>query len=139
MVKINKKSKYNASQKKGKKSGLEVYCAEQLAFHLIPFRYEPRSYVLTEGFNFCSIEPSATGFKEKCIGRPITYKPDFVCPDETWVIETKGMITEPFQIRWKLFKKYCSIHLPNIKLFIARNRKQVDEVIATILKLKLKK
>lgn len=127
-------NKFGAKAGKGKKSQLEIYCAQQLSLNNIPFQYEPTSYQLTERFKFCSIEPTTKGMAEKCIGRPITYKPDFVCPQESWIIETKGMITEPFQIRWKLFKKYCSIHKPHIKLYIARNKKQVDEIIFLIKK-----
>lgn len=127
-------NKYNAAKKKGFLSNLEVYASEQLKANGILFDYEPRSYTLTTGFNFCSKEPSKTGYKDKCIGRPITYKPDFICVDETWFLETKGMITEPFQIRWKLFKKIMAEVNPNALLIIARNKKDVDESIHFIKK-----
>ncbi len=34
----------------------------------------------------------------------VKYTPDFVDPNEEWVIEVKGRANESFPIRWKLFK-----------------------------------
>jgi len=34
----------------------------------------------------------------------VKYTPDFVAPDESWVIEVKGRANESFPIRWKIFK-----------------------------------
>jgi len=127
-----RKSKYNAAKALGKDSNLEVLCDKMLTEAGIVFEYNTRHYMLSEGFKFCSYDGHKDGMKQKCIGRPITYSPDFLCPDQSWIIETKGMVTEGFQIRWKLFKKYCSIHLPNTLLIICHNKKEIAEAITLI-------
>jgi hypothetical protein len=137
--KKNSKSKYNINsaelfRKTGKRSPLEIKCEAMLIEAGIPFEYEPRSYELAKGFKFCSYDGSKGVLKEKCIGRPVTYKPDFVCPNETWFIEVKGRVTEGFTLRWKAFRAYCAEHNSNAMLIIAHNYKELEAAIILIKK-----
>lgn len=129
---LKRKSKYNAAQKQGKKSNLEVTCDKLLREAGILFDYEPRSYELLPKFNFCFYDGVKGIMKQKCIGRNMVYTPDFVCPDQTWFIETKGMSTPDFQMRWKLFRHWCSTNLPEALLIIAHNQKEIAEAITLI-------
>lgn len=63
--------------------------------------------------------------------REITYTPDFVGKD--WVIETKGMKTPDFLLKWKLFKKYLIDNNLKYTLYMPSNQKQVRLAIEHIL------
>ena len=66
--------------------------------------------------------------------RAITYLPDFVgsYKGKQFVVECKGMITESFPLRWKLFKRYLKSHRSKHKCYLVRNHKQVEEMIKDI-------
>ena len=51
-------------------------------------------------------------------------------------METKGMKTQDFIIRWKLFKKYLTEHGLDYTLFMPTNKKQIEESIRIIKELK---
>lgn len=57
----------------------------------------------------------------------MTYKPDFV--GNNFIIECKGMMTDSFPLRWKIFKYMLMQTNQDYKLFLVRNQKQVDEMI----------
>ena len=61
----------------------------------------------------------------------ISYKPDFVGKD--FIIETKGIASDVFNLRFKLFKKYLNDNNLKYDLFIPHNQKQVDMCIKIIL------
>lgn len=63
--------------------------------------------------------------------RRMSYTPDFV--GKGFIIECKGLISDSFPLRWKLFKHFLYTENLNYKLYMPRNRKQVDEVIQQIL------
>ena len=120
------------------KSKLEVYAYKELKKSKIKFKYEKDKFTLVEGFKPIS---QSWEFRYKKFTpvqnaiRPITYTPDFTCPDMQWVIETKGRPNESFPLRWKLFKRYIhSTGNPTV-LFLPTNRLQVDICIQEILKL----
>lgn len=92
-------SKYNAANKLGKRSGLEVTCDTLLTGAGIPFDYEPRSIELRPKFNFCYYDGVKGVMKQKCIARNMSYTPDFVGKNEEWYLETKGISTPDFQMR----------------------------------------
>ena len=102
------------------RSKLECYTYEDFMKGGIPVEYEPKHFTLLNKFEFN---------KEKI--RAITYLPDFIgnYKNNKFVVECKGMITESFPLRWKLFKYYLKRHRSKCKCYMVRNHKQVDEMI----------
>ena len=118
-------------------SGLERYMYQALKKSKIKAEYEPETFVLQDGF-MCDIqcyERQANG-KGDMVNRgekkilPIKYTPDFVAKD--FIIECKGRANESFPLRWKMFKKYVSKHLPHVIIYKPQNQKQCDETIKHI-------
>ena len=105
------------------RSKLECYTYEAFMKAGIPVEYEPKHFTLLNKFEFN---------KEKI--RAITYLPDFIgnYKNNKFVVECKGMITESFPLRWKLFKYYLKRHRGKYKCYMVRNHKQVDEMINDI-------
>lgn len=105
------------------RSKLECYTYEAFMKAGIPVEYEPKHFTLLDKFEFN---------KEKI--RAITYLPDFIgnYKNNKFVVECKGMITESFPLRWKLFKYYLKRHRSKCKCYMVRNHKQVDEMINDI-------
>jgi hypothetical protein len=62
----------------------------------------------------------------------MTYLPDFV--GKNFIIECKGLVTDSFPLRWKIFKYYLKQENKDYKLFLVRNQKQVDEMINELSK-----
>lgn len=98
------------------KSKLEGYCYEQLKKAKIKAEYEPKHFTLLPAFTYND---------EKI--RKMTYKPDFV--GNNFIIECKGLVTDSFPLRWKLFKYVLYILNSNYKLYLVRNHKQIDDMI----------
>lgn len=121
-------------------SGLEVYCAEVLKDNRIKFEYE-RKYTIVEGFNYPSTYYKSVPKNSKLVDKsnskqlPITYKPDFVLTDHNIIIETKGFVrrNDSFPLRWKIFMKFLVDNgMSHYRLFIPKNKSQVDEIIELI-------
>ena len=139
---MNKKVRNATVTKNGKKtfrSKLELFTYNELNRNNIPFQYEEVRFELIPAFNF---EPSCIE-KKKSRGRiimkesvkknrPATYLPDFVNLKEGWIIEVKGLRTEAFNLRWKLFKKYLVDNKLFYDLYMPGNQAQVKEVIKII-------
>lgn len=98
------------------RSKLETYTYKKLKEAKIKAEYEQHRYTLLPSFKF----------NNKTV-RAITYLPDFVGKD--FIIECKGYKTDTWPLREKLFKFYLANCLPNIKFYLVRNQKQVDELI----------
>ena len=115
------------------KSLLEGAAATLLKEAGLEFKYEPTKYVLLEGFkgkNFC-VEEDKLSFTNI----QVTYTPDFVGP--YWIMETKGMKTPDFMIKWKFFKQKLEEE-GNVKLlFMPRNKKQIMGAIKKIKNLQV--
>lgn len=105
------------------RSKLECYAYEAFMKAGIPVEYEPKHFTLLNKFEYD---------KEKI--RAITYLPDFIGSyrNNKFIVECKGMITESFPLRWKLFKYYLKRHRSKHKCYMVRNHKQVDEMINDI-------
>lgn len=105
------------------RSKLECYTYEAFMKAGISVDYEPKHFVLLDKFEI---------FNERI--RAITYLPDFIgkYKGQNFVIECKGMITESFPLRWKLFKHYLKRHHSKMRYYIVRNHKQVDELVEKI-------
>lgn len=119
-------------------SGLEKNMYIMLKKAGIKFEYEGETFTLFEGFNFMTecYERQSNG-KGGYINRggkkllPIKYTPDFIGKD--FIIETKGRANESFPLRWKMFKKFVSITMPNTVLYKPQNIKECEETIRLIL------
>ena len=102
------------------KSKLECYTYEAFMNAGISVKYEPKHFTLIPNFEYLG---------EKI--RPITYLPDFV--GKNFIVECKGLITDSFPLRFKLFKRYLKQHHSTNKVYLVRNQKQVDEMIQEII------
>ena len=124
------------------KNATEQYCLDRLKENGIFEGYENKTYTVLEGFEFTteSWERTQNGKGdfinrgEKNI-RPITYTPDFV--GEDYIIEVKGYIRagsyDAFPLRWKLFKSWHQKNKIGKKLYMPRNKKEIDKTIELIL------
>ena len=119
-------------------SGLEKYMYIALQKAKIKTKYEGETFVLLNGFHFenevYERQANSKGdYKNRGCKRilPIKYTPDFI--GEDFIIETKGRANESFPLRWKMFKKYVSVNLPNVVLYKPQNIKECEETIRLIL------
>lgn len=101
------------------RSKLEVYCYKRLQESNIKTEYESKKFILQQGFELDN---------EKI--RPITYTPDFI--GDTFIIECKGMQTDSFKIKWKMFKYWLFTNKINYKLYMPRNQKDIEKIIQDI-------
>lgn len=81
--------------------------------------YESNRYELLPGFEY-------NGKKI----RAMTYLPDFV--GKGFIIECKGFGNDAWPIREKLFKYYLVKNNLNIKFYVVRNQKEVDNLITEL-------
>lgn len=103
------------------RSKLETYTYKALKNAGIDAKYEAEHFLLIPKFEYNGENV-----------RPMTYLPDFV--GNGFIIECKGMITDSFPLRWKIFKYVLSKQDKKPKLYLVRNQKQVDLMIADLLK-----
>jgi hypothetical protein len=138
----NIKGKYNAQgveDELGNKyrSKLELYCRNKLVENGIDYEYESMSFILLDDFyhEFNAWEvKKLKGLKvysnlSKKINK-IKYIPDFI--GSNWIIETKGLRTPEFNIKWKLFKAYLVANNLHYELFLPTNQKEIDLSIQII-------
>ena len=121
-------------------SGLELYCYRALNKAKIPHEYEGKTFELVEKFKFEGLlmdKGTTKGkkvFKEMTGNvRSISYTPDFINLDAGFIIETKGLRTPVFSMRFKLFLKYLHDSDQKIDVYIPSNQKEVNETIESIL------
>ena len=126
------------------KSGLEKSCADLLSESGLKFSYEQHEYVLLDKFKYKGTYMKMTAKAKELSDRsnkvvlPIKYTPDFVGPNEEWIIETKGYTPShhDFPMRWKLFLNHLiDSGEPLPALFICKNKGQVEEAIAKLKEL----
>ena len=118
-------------------SGLEKYMYLALKKAKIRSKYEGKTYILQEGFEFKnkSYERQSNG-KGEMVNRgskkvlPIKYTPDFI--SDSFIIECKGRANESFPIRWKMFKKHVKENLKHVTLYKPQNQKECDKVVELI-------
>ena len=134
-VKNAKKSTYKGLNFK---SNLELHCYKKLEEAKVPVKYEEETFTIFPAMVYpqaCYEGTTKKLYNKGSKIRPITYTPDFVDPKGKFIIETKGYANESFPLRWKLFKKYLKDNNHHYVLFMPRNKKQVDEVVALITQL----
>lgn len=103
------------------RSKLETYTYKKLKEVGIDAEYESTHFELIPKFEYNG---------EKV--RAMTYLPDFV--GKNFIIECKGLVTDSFPLRWKIFKYYLKQENKDYKLFLVRNQKQVDEMVNELSK-----
>lgn len=103
------------------RSKLETYTYKKLKEAGIDAEYESTHFELIPKFEYKG---------EKV--RAMTYLPDFV--GKNFIIECKGLVTDSFPLRWKIFKYYLKQENKDYKLFLVRNQKQVDEMVNELSK-----
>ena len=86
-------------------SGLELYCYRALNKAKIPHEYEGNTFELV----------------------------DFINLDAGFIIETKGLRTPIFSMRFKLFLKYLHDSDQKLDVYIPSNQKEVNATIESIL------
>jgi len=121
-------------------SGLELYCYRALNKANIPHEYEGKTFELVEKFKFEGLLMDKGTTKGKKVFkqmtgnvRNISYTPDFINLDAGFIIETKGLRTPEFKMRFKLFLKYLYENNKNYDVYIPSNQKEVDQTIQLIL------
>ena len=111
-----------------------------LCDHGLDFDYEEVEYTLVDQFKYEGVYHKMTASSKELSDRTgkavlaIKYTPDFVAKDRSWIIETKGFTPShhDFPMRWKLFLRYLSDLGETPKLFIVKNREQIEEAIRII-------
>lgn len=103
------------------RSKLETYTYKKLKEAGIDAEYESTHFELIPKFEYNG---------EKV--RAMTYLPDFV--GKNFITECKGLVTDSFPLRWKIFKYYLKQENKDYKLFLVRNQKQVDEMVNELSK-----
>lgn len=122
------------------RSKLEAFTANILNREGIKYEYEKNKFILQDKFTFPN--ESIEEFKKKKVGKQfaainnniqhISYTPDFVDEKFRWIIECKGMKTDAFTLKWKMFKKYIKDNDLKIDLYLPKNQTQVLDVINKI-------
>ena len=126
-------------------SGLELYCYKELKKAKILHVYEGETFELVPKFKFegCLMDKGTTKGKKvfkQMTGnvRNISYTPDFVNLEMGFIIETKGLRTPEFKMRFKLFLKHLHDTNQVYDIYVPSNQKEVDQTIELILKNKNK-
>lgn len=122
------------------KSRLETYMYKLFEEAGIKAEYERHKYTIMEPFffPFDCYEKSIKGKdmvnkgNKKVLG--MVYTPDFVIEDQntTYIVETKGIATPDFMLRFKLFKRWCLDQKKDFVIFMPRNQTQCKETLTTI-------
>lgn len=124
------------------KSRLEGYMYKLLKENKINFRYEGESFELSPSFVFNNdyFARLASG-KGDFINRGhkkinnMSYKPDFVINHNGYyaIVETKGLPTEPFNMRMKLFKSTLNQSNTECDIFVPQTQTECVKTMEIIL------
>ena len=123
-------------------SAIEKYCSDKLRESGIAFSYESEQFVLMESFRFehmyFKMTPKGKDMSDRTnsVQQPIRYTPDFVGKDSKWIIETKGYLPShhDFPMRWKIFLKHIMDNKLGYDVYLAKNKRQVDQCVLEIKK-----
>jgi hypothetical protein len=124
------------------KSRLEGYMYKLLKENKINFKYEDESFELLSSFVFNNdyFARLASG-KGDFINRGhkkinnMSYKPDFVINHKGYyaIVETKGLPTEPFNMRMKLFKSTLNQSNTECDIFVPQTQTECLKTMEIIL------
>ena len=124
-------------------SRLEGTMYKLLRDNNINFKYESESYTLSDSFLFNNNYHArlASGKGEYCNRgfkkvNAITYKPDFVIRHNDYyaIVETKGLPTESYNMRMKMFKALLNRQNIECDIFVPQTNAECLETINLILK-----
>jgi hypothetical protein len=125
------------------KSHLEGTMYRLLKENGLTFKYEGKSFLLQDSFLFnndyyARLSSGKGDFIQRGHKKiqPITYKPDFIIEHNGYyaIIETKGLPTEAYNLRMKLFKRYLKELNVEVDIFIPQTKSECLETINIILK-----
>jgi|TARA_R100001086_G_scaffold67436_3_gene31582 hypothetical protein len=123
------------------RSKLERFTYQYLTSRKVPFDYENVRFTIIDGFKYegdCIEKKVSKGknvfFKVSNRISKATYLPDFVNLDQGWIIECKGVRTEAFNLRWKMFKRSLVKQKKIYDLYMPGTQKQVIEAVEMIIK-----
>lgn len=96
--------------------------------------YESVKYIITEAFVYNSecwerSRKTSPEMTDSTKIRKMEYTPDFVAPDESFVIEVKGRPNERFPVVWKMFKKLVNERERPPMLFMPKSKADCEQVI----------
>lgn len=123
-------------------SRLEGTMYKLLKDNNINFKYESESYTLSDSFLFNNnyYARLASGKGEYCNRgfkkvNAITYKPDFVIRHNDYyaIVETKGLPTESYNMRMKMFKALLNRQNIQCDIFVPQTNAECLETINLIL------
>ena len=118
-------------------SKLEVYCYKKLIEASIKFEYTSTTFILQHPFTYDKIVMEPDKKRGPLLStrsskyQSIKYTPDFI--GDGWIIETKGVASDSFKLRWKMFKRCLVDKGIRFNLYLPKNQKQVDQCIELIL------
>jgi predicted nuclease of restriction endonuclease-like RecB superfamily len=136
-----KKTEYKG---KNFQSRLEVYMFKLLDDNGVKCKYEEEKFTIIDSFFFPNPSYEKTiNSKNNLVNKGnkkhlgIIYTPDFIVEngDQRIIIECKGLATDVFSMRFKLFKKWIADNKLNYVLFTPRNQGQCDFVFEQVKKL----
>lgn len=121
-------------------SKLELHMYRLLKKAKIKNLYEGKTFTIIKGCSFSMPSYEKTKGSKQLHDRgnkkllPIKYTPDFIDVQDPprFIIETKGNPNESFPIRWKLFKMHLIEEGIETNLFMPRNQKDCEEVVAIL-------
>ena len=126
------------------RSRLEAFTYSELKKEGIKFDYEKEKFILMDKFRYEGVSIEKRKKKGKLVFdqaltgiRSTTYLPDFTNLKDGWIIEVKGMKTDVFNLKWKLFKQYLVKNNLNYELYMPGSKKQILQCI-DMIKEKLK-
>lgn len=118
------------------KSKLEKFTYQCLKVAGIPFQYEKVRFTIIDKFKYTGecIEKKKSKGKNVFIKASnnisqATYLPDFVNLEQGWIIECKGLRTEAFNLRWKIFKNRLAKEKKSYDLYMPGTQKHIMEVV----------
>tara|TARA_R100000306_G_C4345795_1_gene127586 strand:- start:364 stop:849 length:486 start_codon:yes stop_codon:yes gene_type:complete len=121
------------------RSRLEAFTYTELKKSNIKFDYEKDKFILMDKFKYDGISIEKRKKKGKLVFdqalngiRSTTYMPDFTNLKDGWIIEIKGMRSDVFNLKWKLFKQYLVKNNLNYELYMPGNKKQILQTIDMI-------
>jgi hypothetical protein len=110
----------------------------------VKIKYEEEVFTIIDKFHFPNASYEKTiSSKDKLVNKgekthlAVKYTPDFTLDINGLkvIIETKGISTDIFQLRYKLFKKYITDNNLNYVLYMPRNQAQNKFVFEEVMKL----
>jgi len=121
------------------RSRLEAFAYTELKKASIKFDYEKEKFVLMEKFKYENISIEKRKKKGKLVFdqalksiRSTTYLPDFTNLKDGWIIEVKGLKSDVFNLKWKLFKQYLVKNNLNYELYMPGSKKQILQCVEMI-------